>query len=311
MLIAVMAFPSFVSWQHAHLATPFEPQPFIVSVNPADKTIADTPALEAQLFNARLSLAAVSAGTADVFAGIAGVVAAQPWYQLAATIGLPKAVEIRPGMRREQVAAAFGSALGWDKAGRAAFLSSTTTPLTEGAYFPSTYLVLPGMGQEEVLQMVRERFDARILSRYATSTRDVVPVIDALTIASLLEREAAAGDSEEMRVISGIIWNRLFAGMRLQIDATLQYTRGTSSNGWWPVPRARDKYIKSDYNTYMHEGLPPGPINSPSVAAVIATLNPKKTDCLFYFHDKKGDFHCTASYEEHVALLKQYYGRGR
>jgi UPF0755 protein len=61
----------------------------------------------------------------------------------------------------------------------------------------------------------------------------------------------------------------------------------------------------------MNKGLPPTPIANPSVAAVLAALNPTKTDCLFYFHDRKGDFHCSETYEGHVAALKKYYGQGR
>ena len=112
-----------------------------------------------------------------------------------------------------------------------------------------------------------------------------------------------------MRYISGVIWNRLFIDMPLQIDATLQYARGTPGNNrtWWPVPVPRDKYIDSPYNTYQNIGLPPEPISNPSVDAIIAALNPRATDCLFYFHDTHGNFHCTATYEEHVELLREYY----
>jgi UPF0755 protein len=113
-----------------------------------------------------------------------------------------------------------------------------------------------------------------------------------------------------MAVISGILWNRLFSDMRLQADTTLQYVRGTARNGWWPVPRPRDKYLKSTYNTYLNKGLPPGPIASPSVAALYAALNPEKTDCLFFFHSK-GTFTCSVTYEEHVKKLKKIYGRGK
>jgi UPF0755 protein len=103
--------------------------------------------------------------------------------------------------------------------------------------------------------------------------------------------------------------------MPLQIDATLQYAKANATTGktgiWWPQVVPKDKYIKSAYNTYMNGGLPPGPIANPSIASVVAALNPKKTDCLFYFHDQNGNFHCTKTYTEHVALLKKYYGQGK
>ena len=124
------------------------------------------------------------------------------------------------------------------------------------------------------------------LSHYSSTTASQIPLADALTVASMLEREASG--SGDIQIISGIIWNRLFNGMPLQIDATLQYAKGESRNGnWWQAVTPDDKFIKSPYNTYEHVGLPPGPISNPSVASVIAALNPVQTSCLYYFHDAK------------------------
>ena len=116
-----------------------------------------------------------------------------------------------------------------------------------------------------------------------------------------------------MRLISGIIWNRLFMNMNLQIDATVQYAKANNRavSSWWPKVLPADISRKSPYNTYLHSGLPPTPIANPSVASVLAALNPKSTSCLFYFHDSMGQFHCTDTYAAHVALLKKYYGQGK
>ena len=163
----------------------------------------------------------------------------------------------------------------------------------------------------EAQALVNERFYEKILSHYGTTTAQVVPLNQALTIASLIEREA--GGADDRRLISGIIWNRLFINMNLQIDATLQYVKANSLAGanWWPKPMPADRFRKSPYNTYLNNGLPPTPIASPSVASVLAALNPKNTSCLFYFHDASGGFHCSDTYAEHVVLLKKYYGRGK
>jgi UPF0755 protein len=141
--------------------------------------------------------------------------------------------------------------------------------------------------------------------------RTFVSLDEALIIASLLEREAY--DFTDMRYISGIIWNRLFTDMRLQLDATLQYAKGNKvkPQTWWPKVVPEDKYIASVYNTYKHKGLPPGAISNPSAEAVLAALNPVKIDCMYYFHDADGGFHCTKTYEEHKTLLKKYYGQGK
>ena len=83
-----------------------------------------------------------------------------------------------------------------------------------------------------------------------------------------------------------------------------RYTESTVKSLYEPLdPQA--------YNTYQNKGLPPGPIATPSMAAVLAALNPKNTDCIFYFHDARGNFHCTENYKEHVRLLKKYYGQGK
>ena len=308
-LVVLFKIPALVELNTAPAPTTRTLQPFTVSVDPVNKIIHDSPVDRIRFSSGGLVATALE-GARSFFDSLARVVAEAPAYQLIASPSSTRVVVVYPGSRREQVAAAFGGVLGWSKEERQVFLGSTTTdPLLEGTLHPSTYVVDPAMGPVEVRGLVKDRFERRVLSRYATSTRQIVPVEDALIIASMIERET--GDPDEMRIISGVIWNRLFAGMRLQIDATLQYVRGTTANTWWPPPRSRDKYLSSPYNTYMHFGLPPGPIASPSVAAIIAALNPVQTDCYYYFHSTSGDFYCSKTYPEHVASLKKVYGRGK
>jgi len=111
-------------------------------------------------------------------------------------------------------------------------------------------------------------------------------------------------------MLASVFYNRLVINMRLQTDPTVQYALGYDADHdtWWTTPLSLDDLkIDSPYNTYLHSGLPPTPIASPSVAAVLAALNPIKTSCLYYFSDKAGDIHCTETYAEHVKLLKEYY----
>ena len=65
--------------------------------------------------------------------------------------------------------------------------------------------------------------------------------------------------------------------------------------------------LESAYNTYLHEGLPPGAIANPGLAAIAAVYNPQKTDCLFYLHDKNRKIHCAKTYEEHKQNISKYY----
>ncbi|HEY4473720.1 MAG TPA: endolytic transglycosylase MltG [Candidatus Paceibacterota bacterium] len=301
--------PTVIVWKQGHQLS--EPAPFPVTVDPIQKTITEDPAVEAMFARdySTLSAAAIHAG--DFLDILAERISATPLYQLLAAADAPKIVLIYPGYRKEEAAHKFGKMLGWDKKGEVAFLESleNTPPyLLEGNIAPGAYTVLPETTSGDASSLVSARFFNTILSRYATSTKKIVPLLDALTIASIIERETS--DTEEMRVISGIIWNRIFIDMKLQIDSTLQYAKGTSAR-WWPAVQPQDMFIASLYNTYLHTGLPPAPIANPSVAAVLAALNPKKTDCFFYFHRSGRQFHCSATYAEHVALLKKYYGRGK
>jgi cell division protein YceG involved in septum cleavage len=125
----------------------------------------------------------------------------------------------------------------------------------------------------------------------------------AVRIASIIQREAAG--PQDMRLISGIIWNRMAKGMSLELDATLQYVKGNEDN-WWPVVKSKDKYLDSPYNTYKYKGIPPGAISNPSMDAISAAYNPQKTDCIFYLHDSNRKIHCAKTYEQHLSNIRAY-----
>ena len=290
---------------------------FPVTVNPRDKIITENALVNTFLesANSPLQAAAWNAGSVfgSVFAWVALAIADVPLYQSVASAE-GRFVSITPGMRKEQAANAFAKTLGWNAKQKKEFLTASpysSLPLPEGSFSPGIYVITHGTTPLAVQALVNERFSENILSRYGPETARVVPLDQTLTIASLIEREANGPD--DMRIISGIIWNRLFINMHLQIDATLQYAKANASaaNNWWPRPLPVDRFIVSPYNTYLNKGLPPTPIANPSVASVLAALNPRDTSCLFYFHDAARQFHCTDTYTEHVALLKKYYGRGK
>lgn len=217
-------------------------------------------------------------------------------------------VTIYPGMRKEEVAEKLQKKLDWTEDEKNNFLSNKVTGNSsnmEGYLYPDTYVIPKDNDSAELRRIMLNRFSEKVESRYATSTKNIVSLDTTMKIASIIEREAAG--KHDRRLISGILWNRLFAGMSLDIDATLQYAKGSEDLGWWPKVVPQDKYIKSPYNTYKNKGLPPTPIAIPSMASVEAALNPKKTSCLFYLHDKWARIHCSKSYKEHVANVDRYY----
>lgn len=284
---------------------------FPVGVDPRLKLITETTDIEGYYEN-QFSAVVQTEHTLSWFPKLLGKLALLNWYQNLASVS-SRVLVIEPGERKEQIADHFGKILGWDETEKDTFLDlvvRTDPSIDEGKFLPGTYAVARGATPADVVPLVIDTFEAEVLSRYNTDVSRMVPLRDALIIASLLEREAY--DFTDMRLISGVIWNRLFVDMRLQIDATLQYAKGSDpQQPWWPQVRPNDKYIASVYNTYKNSGLPPAPIANPSLDAILAALNPKKTDCMYYFHDKNGGFHCTSTYKEHVTLLKEYYGTGK
>jgi cell division protein YceG involved in septum cleavage len=285
---------------------------FPVSVNPALKEIIENPVVEAFYYeNIAVKEEGKNTKTSWLTKVMGRLALSNTFQNLASASN--RILVILPGERKEQVAQNFAKILGWNSAQKSDFLvriEGEEPKLTEGKFYPGTYVVERKAPPEKVAPLILEQFNTQIVNRYTEGVSQQVPLNQALTLASLLEREAY--DFTDMRHISGVIWNRLFIDMKLQIDATLQYAKGSKvTEAWWPRVRPSDKYIASVYNTYKYKGLPPAPIANPSLEAVLAALNPIKTDCMYYFHDKNAGFHCSKTYEEHVALLKQYYGQGK
>jgi UPF0755 protein len=127
-------------------------------------------------------------------------------------------------------------------------------------------------------------------------------LVETVTLASIVEREAQRED--EMPRIAGVFINRLERNMRLESCATIQYVLGKSKERLL----LSDLRKESPYNTYLNNGLPPGPIANPGSAALRATLGPERHEYLFFFARKDGTrrhvFHQT--YAQHQkALVRQ------
>lgn len=287
------------------------PVPFPVSVDPVNELILEDPDVE-RFFARRAAGEQVVVDDGGWFGKFVDTLLSWSWYQnLASPTG--RILVVQPGERREEVAGNFSDILGWNNSEMTEFLSlvaSSSPELTEGKFFPDRYVTTRDADPATVAALINERFNSEVVARYTPEIAKSVPLEEALVIASLLEREAY--DFEDMRHISGIIWKRLFIDMNLQLDASLQYAKGSLPHGpWWPIVRPTDKYIDSPFNTYKNKGLPPSPIANPSVEAIVAALNPIATDCLFYFHDSSGTFYCSENYEGHVGKLRELYGQGR
>lgn len=172
----------------------------------------------------------------------------------------------------------------------------------EGRLYPDTYFVLPGEEPELVLEAMRNNFnehirEVSIATAIATFKK---PIEEVITMASILEKEAAT--TQDRRIIAGILWRRLEAGMKLQVDATFLYINGKSTFNLTKKDLASD----SPYNTYTHTGLPPGPIGSPSIDSLLAAVTPLKTSYVYYLSDMENVTHYSTTYEQHLAKKAKY-----
>lgn len=216
-------------------------------------------------------------------------------------------IEVPRARRKEEIAELLAEKLSWDTEQKHAWLSASDAwgeSFEEGVYFPDTYLIPSDAAPQQVAQIMRSRFEEKFAPFAEEAAKQNIRWQTVVKMASLIEREAAG--PHDMPLIAGIMWNRLDIGMRLQIDATLQYAKGNEEDGWWRTVKSEDKYIESDFNTYQNEGLPPAPIANPGLNSIKAVLYPEATSCYYYLHDYDGDIHCSANYAGHVANVREY-----
>jgi UPF0755 protein len=177
----------------------------------------------------------------------------------------------------------------------------------EGTLFPDTYLISKESTGAQIARLLNETYKKKIETGLAAefTTSDKSPR-EILIMASLIEREAR--EYEQMRHVSGILWNRIEIGMPLQVDATLQYAKGYSASQqrWWSTPLREDKQIDSPYNTYQNLGLPPGPISNPGLNAFKAALDPLPTNDIYYLHAPSGEMYYGQTLDQHNANVQRY-----
>ncbi len=209
-------------------------------------------------------------------------------------------ITINEGKRAQEIAEIL-------KENMSGYDSSWVNILTsyEGYLFPDTYLIPKDANIKMIVNQMRENFEQKYATLNTNNTKLTKEKI--VTLASLIEREAIT--DEEKPIIAGILTNRLRIGMALQVDATIQYAKGKNrlNNKWWePVVLDEYKSVKSDYNTYLFAGLPPGPISNPGLQTLQAAANPADTDYFFYLHDKNRQIRYAKTLTQHNENIEKY-----
>jgi UPF0755 protein len=223
---------------------------------------------------------------------------------------------IIPGWRLEEIAAALPTS-GLDITPEA-FLQAAQNPppgvnwlntlpahaTLEGFLFPDSYLLPRDLDVQGLIASVLSNFESKVDTEILGGfERQGLNLYEAVTLASIVEREAVV--DEEMPLIASVFLNRLNAGIKLDSDPTVQYAIGYNPGrgGWWTNPLSlEDLQTNSPYNTYVHNGLPPGPIANPSLQALRAVAFPAKTP-YYYFRatcDDSGKHIFSETFQEHV-----------
>lgn len=171
----------------------------------------------------------------------------------------------------------------------------------EGFLFPDTYVVTRSTSARQIVeQMVanfRRRFTPEMRGR-AAGLGLTLP--QAVTLASIVQKETSL--SREAPVIAGLYLNRLRRGMRLQADPTVAYA--LKQDGKWNGTLHRSDYgYESAYNTYLHAGLPPGPVCNPGEMALRAVASPARTEFLYFVADRMGGHAFSRTFEEHLDAI--------
>src|SRR3990167_8762685 len=185
----------------------------------------------------------------------------------------------------------------------------------EGQFFPDTYRFdKQGETVDTIAEKIKNHLNLKFKEFFLIFSSLVLQ--DTLTRASILEKEARR--EEDMRLVAGVIRNRLAKKMPLQIDATVSYgacLRKAIANDFKKdcdvsqIGVGAEISIDSPYNSYMRAGLPPGPIANPGITAIQAVLNPKQSDYFYYLSTRDGSrmiFSKTAA--EHMANSRKYLG---
>ena len=165
----------------------------------------------------------------------------------------------------------------------------------EGFLFPDTYAFATDAKPETVIQAQLKRFGEKVPADIrARATANGVSFYQALTLASIIEREAKLNIDRPW--IASVFYNRLQKGIALEVDATILYAEGRTGGDITD----QDKTFNSPYNTYLHVGIPPGPISNPGIPSIMAALTPAPNlPYLFYFTDSSGKAHFSKTFPQH------------
>ena len=238
----------------------------------------------------------------------------ESWSDVVAALARGRGVEqrftVREGLRLAEVADLARAQL---KIPRDSFLAAAEdstllvtaglpadAPSAEGYLFPTTYLLPLGIGGRELVRVMTHQFTQQWSPEWQARLDSLhFSRHELVTLASIIEAEVRYDPDRPF--VSAVYHNRLKRGMRLEADPTVSYAYGRRLRRVWEKNLA----VRSPYNTYLHTGLPPGPIGQPGHAGLLAALYPADVPFLFFVAQPDGKHIFSATYAEHLAAIQR------
>lgn len=176
------------------------------------------------------------------------------------------------------------------------FLKDAELGTLEGFLFPKTYEIADSATADSMIRMMLDQYLLETESLdFSYPEKAGLNEYETVILASIIEREAAA---ENRATVASVFYNRLDEGMRLQSDATVAYLIDGD-------PKPEDLEVDSPYNTYLIDGLPLGPICSPSLESLKAACDPEKTEYLYFYFTEDGKYSFSKTYDEHQDAIAE------
>jgi UPF0755 protein len=178
----------------------------------------------------------------------------------------------------------------------------------EGFLYPDTYYLYKDVSEKTLVEMMFDEFVKKVLNNSDVNGAfedNPGKLLEVITLASIVQAET--GRIQEMPSIAGLYTNRLMKNMKLQADPTIQYVLP----GGQRILLNKDYKFESPYNTYLHYGLPPGPVDNPGLDAIKAAVNPEKNDYLFMVADTNKTHRFAKTYQEHLKNISDIRNGGK
>lgn len=171
----------------------------------------------------------------------------------------------------------------------------------QGYLMPDTYNVYINATEEDIVKILLKQFDEFYISEIKPNIENSkLSFKEVINLASIVEKEALL--DEERDEVAAVFLNRIAINMKLQSCATVNYAHGE----WKERLSLEDIAIDSPYNTYVVDGLPPAPINSPGKISILGVLHPADVDYLYFVAKGDGSHYFSKSYDEHINAANEY-----